>query len=155
VLTISTSRFRAAKKLRPSPDESGDAAVRELRRLGHRVMYRGLVSDDIHMIKREVDDFLKSEDDVMVTTGGTGASPRDVTIEAVRPMLQKELEGFGELFRAESHKKVGAAAALSRATAGVAQGKLVVCLPGSPDAVELALRVFGGEFPHAVYIARG
>jgi len=72
----------------------------------------------------------------------------------VKPFMEKELPGFGEVLRAESFKKIGSAAILTRATAGTAKGKLVVCLPGSPDAVETALRIFLPEFPHVISIAR-
>ena len=93
--------------------------------------------------------------DVVVLTGGTGVSKTDVTIETVRPLLEKEIEGFGEVFRAVSYRKIGPAAALSRATAGVAEGKVVMCLPGSPDAVRTALRLFLGEIPHILHLTRG
>jgi molybdenum cofactor biosynthesis protein B len=77
--------------------------------------------------------------DVVVLTGGTGFSPRDVTIDAVRPLLDQEVDGFGELFRALSYQQVGAAAMLSRAAAGLAGDKAVFLLPGSPKAVSLAM----------------
>ncbi|MCW4020201.1 MAG: molybdopterin-binding protein, partial [Candidatus Bathyarchaeota archaeon] len=77
--------------------------------------------------------------DAVITSGGTGISPTDVTIEAVQPLLEKELHGFGELFRTISYKKIGSAAVLTRAIAGVAKGKIVFCLPGSPQSVSLAL----------------
>jgi len=73
----------------------------------------------------------------------------------VRPFFEKELEGFGEIFRSVSFQRIGAAAALSRATAGVAAGKLIMCLPGSPDAVETALVMFLEEIPHVLELARG
>lgn len=155
MLTVSSSRFGAARRGKGLPDESGDAAVKGLRKLGHTVTYRGLVSDEKGMVRKEVEEFLRGGEDMLLTTGGTGVSPRDITIEAVTPFFEKELEGFGELFRAESYKIIGAAATLSRATAGVAKGRLLICLPGSPQAVELAIKTFGKEFPHAVFIARG
>jgi molybdopterin adenylyltransferase len=90
-----------------------------------------------------------------VLTGGTGVSSTDVTIETVRPFFEKEIEGFGEIFRSVSYQRIGPAAALSRATAGVARGKLVMCLPGAPDAVRTALELFVGEIPHVLHLARG
>jgi len=106
------------------------------------------------MLKKALQEFMKSNSDVLVYVGGTGLSNRDITIETVRPYFEKEISGFGELLRSQSFEKVGAAAMLSRATAGVAKGRLLVCLPGSPDAVETALSVFISEFPHAVHIAK-
>ena len=87
--------------------------------------------------------------------GGTGVSPDDVTVETVTPFFDKELTGFGELLRNISYQTIGGAAMLTRATAGIAKRKLLVCLPGSPGAVETALRTFISEFPHIVSITRG
>ena len=136
-------------------DEAGDAAAAAAEEAGHRVTRRSLVSDDSAMIRREVKSFLSGHDDLLLMAGGTGLSPRDITVETVRPFLEKELDGFGELVRRLGYDEVGSAAALTRATAGVASGKLIVCMPGSPGAVRTALKAFMGEFPHMVYIARG
>ncbi len=136
-------------------DDAGDIAAQEAEKAGHHVAYRGLVSDDAAMIRREVKGFLAGKDDVLLLTGGTGLSPRDITVETVGPFLEKELDGFGELVRRFGYDEVGSSAALTRATAGVAKGKLIVCMPGSPAAVRTSMRAFAGEFPHAVFIARG
>ncbi|MDV3277092.1 MAG: MogA/MoaB family molybdenum cofactor biosynthesis protein [Nitrososphaerales archaeon] len=154
LVTVSTSRHGAKTRGERWTDESGDRATKEMTRLGYRVSRRGLLSDDESMIVKEVKKFLRGEDDVLVFMGGTGISSRDVTIEAVRPFLEKELEGFGELLRGVSYRRVGGAAMLTRATAGVARGKLILCLPGSPDAAKVALRTFGKEIPHALFVSR-
>ncbi len=154
-MTVSTSRYNAKAEGSKSRDESGDVAAREISKLGHDVARRELVSDDTQMIRSEAEKFLGGSDDVLVFLGGTGVSPRDLTIETVRPFFKKELEGFGELLRSVSFRKLGAAAMLSRATAGVAAGKLFLCLPGSPDAARVALRSFGREIPHVLFVARG
>ena len=125
------------------------------RRAGHTVSGRELISDDAKALRREVGRFLSGKDDVLLFTGGTGVSPRDITIETVRPYFEKEITGFGELLRRVSFDEVGSAAMLTRATAGVAKGKLIVCMPGSPGAVETALRAAMGEFPHILFIAKG
>jgi len=78
-----------------------------------------------------------------------------VTIETVRPFFDKELDGFGELVRRLGYEEIGSAALLTRATAGVVSGKIIVCLPGSPDAVRTAMRAFAGEFSHARFVAAG
>lgn len=136
-------------------DESGDLAVSMLSEMGYRTEYLGVVGDDIAMIRGVVVKALAEKYDAIVITGGTGISPTDVTVEAVRPLLEKEVEGFGEIFRMESYRRIGAAAALSRAIAGVSGGSLVIAIPGSPMAVRTALEVFGREIPHAIFIARG
>ena len=130
-------------------------AEEEAKKAGHAITVRELVSDDAAMIRREAERFLGSDDDVLLFTGGTGVSSRDITIETVRPLLQKELPGFGELLRRVSYEKIGSAALLTRATAGTANGKLLVCMPGSPDAVKTAIGIGISEFPHIVSVARG
>lgn len=122
---------------------------------GHKVETRELLPDEKSRIRLAVKDFLDSDAHALVLIGGTGVSPTDVTVETVVPFLEKELTGFGELFRSISYQTIGSAALLTRATAGTAKGKLIVCLPGSPGAVETALRNFLSEFPHIVSIAGG
>ena len=154
---MSTSRYgRQAKGKRPVSDESGDLAEEMIERANGIVPERRLVPDDAKLLRSTVSKALgKADLDVIVLTGGTGVSTTDVTIETVRPLFEKEIEGFGEIFRFLSYQKIGPAAALSRATAGVAKGKLVVCLPGSPDGVRTALEMFLGEVPHVLHLARG
>lgn len=140
----------------PVSDESGDLAQRMIEHAGWAVVGRRLFPDDARLLRGAVSRALREPAlDAIVITGGTGVSSTDVTIETVRPLLEKEIEGFGEIFRSVSFEKVGAAAALSRATAGVAKGKLLMCLPGSPEAVRTALELFLGEVPHVLHLARG
>ncbi len=133
VLTVSDSRKEA--------DDVGGRTIREKAiAAGHRVAAAALVRDDAAAIRAAVEEMLARPDvDVVVTTGGTGFSPRDVTVEAVAPLFDRPIEGFGELFRMLSHRQVGAAAMLSRAAAGLVGSRAVFLLPGSPKAVELAL----------------
>lgn len=107
---------------------------------GHRVLAAELVPDDVAAIRGAVRRLLSlPEMDVVVLTGGTGFSPRDLTVEAVAPLFDRPVEGFGELFRMLSFQQVGAAAMLSRAAAGLVGDRAVFLLPGSPKAVALAL----------------
>jgi len=152
---VSTSRYSKRESGEEFTDEAGDAAIAAARGAGHTVTGRELISDDARMLRREVLAFLAGSDDVLLLTGGTGVSPRDITIETVRPYFEKEIAGFGELLRRVSYDEIGSAAMLTRATAGVAKGKLIVCMPGSPGAVETSLRVAMGEFPHILFVARG
>ncbi len=153
-MTVSSSRYESRRQGREDADQSGDIAEVEIAKLGFHLAARSLVSDDRRMIKKEVGSFLAGGDDVILFLGGTGVSSRDITIETVRPYFKKELDGFGELFRKLSYDEIGSAAMMTRAAAGVAKGKLLVCLPGSPEAARLGLRNLGKEFPHALYIAR-
>ena len=154
VVTVSSSRYAKSMKGAPFTDEAGDAAESEVTKAGHVVIAKALLSDDANMLRREARAFLKGRDDVLLLTGGTGVSSRDLTIETLRPFFEKELPGFGELLRRVSYDEIGSAAMLTRATAGVARRKLLVCMPGSPSAVKTALRVSIGEFPHMLYVAR-
>jgi molybdopterin adenylyltransferase len=156
VVTVSTGRHNRRAAGEEPADESGDAAQELIEGAGGKVAERRLVPDDAKLLRSAVSRALRDPGlDAIVLTGGTGVSSTDVTIETVRPLLEKEIEGFGELFRAASYRKIGAAAALSRATAGVAKGKVVMCLPGAPDAVRTALGLFLGEVRHILHLTRG
>jgi molybdenum cofactor biosynthesis protein B len=154
VVTVSSSRYASKAAGEVVTDESGDVAEDQIAGLGHRVVRRELISDDPGMIRKTVRKFLGGREDVIAFLGGTGVSSRDVTIESVRPFFEKELDGFGELLRSLSYDVVGPAAMMTRATAGVAKGKAILCLPGSPDAARVAFESFGRELPHMLYVAR-
>lgn len=119
-------------------DESGRLIRDLLTAAGHRVEYYEVLPDEPSRIRQALLDNLPDLDAIIVS-GGTGIAARDSTIEVVRMLLDKELEGFGELFRYLSYQEIGPAAILSRALAGVAAGKIVASLPGSPDACRLAM----------------
>ncbi len=107
---------------------------------GHRVVRRGIVRDDPDAIAAWIREAAHDpEVQAILTTGGTGIAPRDVTYEVVAALLEKRLDGFGELFRMLSYEEVGPAAMLSRAIGGVYRGKVVLSMPGSPHAVRLAM----------------
>jgi molybdenum cofactor biosynthesis protein B len=112
-----------------------------------------IVKDEPQAISSQIEQWLKSDVDVIITTGGTGISPRDITIETIRPLFTKEIEGFGELFRYLSYTEdVGTKALLSRAIAGTVNDKLIFCLPGSSGAVTLALnKLIKPELNHLVH----
>ncbi|MCS7142311.1 MAG: MogA/MoaB family molybdenum cofactor biosynthesis protein [Aigarchaeota archaeon] len=155
VITASSSRYRKKVLGEPFTDEAGDIAVKSLRERGHEVRYVGVLDDDIKMLREALLSTLSSRDiDVVMIIGGTGLTKRDVTVEAIRPFFEKEIEGFGEIFRVESYKRIGPSAALTRSTAGVVDGRLVILLPGSPDAVKTAIDVFADELPHAVHLTK-
>ena len=128
LLTVSDSRTLA-------DDRSGDVLQEGATSSGHRVVQREIVPDDIYRIRAVVSGWIvQPEVQAIITTGGTGVTGRDGTPEAVLPLLDKELAGFGELFRMLSWKEIGASTLQSRCTAGVANGTWVFCLPGSSGA---------------------
>lgn len=136
-------------------DESGDLAVEMAREARHEVVGRDLIPDDMYVIRRRILELVSRDDlDVIVLTGGTGLTKTDVTIEAVRPLFEKEIEGFGDVFRYFSVQEVGAAAFLTRATAGVINGKAVFLLPGSPNAVKTGMKIILQEISHLLYLIK-
>ncbi len=155
IVTVSSTRFKMESEGFEYNDESGDLAAHIIQDAGHKIETRKLLPDSKSKIRGAVRDFLGSDAGAIVFIGGTGVSHSDVTVESVVPFFEKELTGFGELLRNISYQKIGSAAMLTRATAGMANGKLIVCLPGSPGAVETALQNFISEFPHIVSVAGG
>ncbi len=148
VLTVSDTRTTETDKGGQSVQTLLQTADFEV-----EIQHYMIVKDELTAIQSTVQQWLTGDVDVIVTTGGTGIAPRDVTIEAVTPLLDKEIEGFGELFRYLSFTEdVGTRALLSRAVAGTAKRTLIFCLPGSTGAVELALnRLILPELTHLVY----
>lgn len=128
ILTVSDTRGE-------EEDRSGPILVERATRAGHKVVRRERVTDDQARIEQMLRGFIDdAQVDVVISTGGTGVTGRDVTPEAFRAVYEKEIEGFGELFRSISWKHVGVSTIQSRATAGVAKGKYLFALPGSPGA---------------------
>ena len=128
VITISDTRTTA-------DDKSGDTLVARITEAGHTLAGRMIVKDDVRQIRAAVRKLVKRKDvDVIISTGGTGLTGRDVTVEAMRPLFDKEIEGFGVVFHMISFQKIKTSTIQSRATAGVVGGTYVFCLPGSPGA---------------------
>lgn len=128
VLTVSDSRDE-------SSDKSGPLLVRYLTEAGHRLAEKTIVPDDKYRIREVVSRWIADEGlQVVLTTGGTGVTGRDGTPEAVEPLLDKVIDGFGETFRALSYQSIGTSTLQSRAIAGVANGTYIFCLPGSSGA---------------------
>ncbi len=158
ILTISTSRYeKYGKTDRPerAEDASGKLIWGMVQAQGSKVVHYELIPDNMEMIRESFKKTLYSEADVIISSGGTGLSPTDVTIEAVTPYIEKDMPGFGELFRLKSIEQIGNAMMLSRAIAGVARGKVIFCLPGSPNAVKLALELILPEMGHILKHVKG
>ncbi len=155
IITISTSRSEKFGNV-GSPEEAEDLSGKAIRDIlaasGHSTVFYRLVPDDETAIVEAVTSALSSPADIVITSGGTGLTSGDVTIESVAPFFEKDIPGFGELFRYKSLEEIGTAVILTRAAAGVIKGKAVFCLPGSPNAVKLALS--GIIVPEAGHIVR-
>jgi molybdenum cofactor biosynthesis protein B len=149
VITVSDTRT-------PDNDTSGQFMQQALKHAGHHVSAYTIVKDEPEEIRRLLQHFIQAADtDAILLSGGTGLSPRDGTYEVVQACLEKELTGFGELFRFLSYEEIGAAAMMSRATAGVARGTVIVSMPGSSAAVRLAMeKLILPELAHMTHIAR-
>lgn len=146
ILTISDTRTEKT-------DESGRVLAEAIGR-EHAVVARRIVRDDEGEIRDAVRELVQKSD-IVVTTGGTGVSKRDNTVSAVRPLLARELPGFGELFRQQSFSEIGSASYLSGALAGVIGESVVFCLPGSPDACRLGIRLILEQAGHIIHVLRG
>jgi molybdenum cofactor biosynthesis protein B len=128
VLTVSDTRELA-------DDKSGATLIERIRAAGHIVAERGIVIDDVKKIRARVKAWIEDKlIDVVITTGGTGFTGRDVTPEAVEPLFEKRMEAFSSMFLLVSERKIGTSAIQTRATAGVAGATFIFCLPGSPGA---------------------
>lgn len=144
VLTVSDSRTLA-------DDKSGSLLVERIAAAGHRLAAREIVTDDRYGLRARISAWLVDPAvDAIITTGGTGLTGRDLVPEAIRPLLDRVTDGFGELFRWLSYSDIGTSALQSRAFAGSANGRLVFCLPGSRGACELAWdRIIGEQLDSA------
>lgn len=133
VVTVSDSRSH-------DDDPAGEAVVDAFESAGHDVATREVLRTAHDSVQQTVDTLVRREDvSVVVTVGGTGVGPRDVTVDAVRPIVDRELPGFGELFRRRYAEQVGTDAIQTRATAGIAEATLVFCLPGDAEAARLGV----------------
>ena len=149
VVTVSSSRTL-------SDDPAGDTITAVMEEGDDEVVTRELIPDEYDRIEGTLDNLVGREDvDVVITTGGTGVTPDDVTIEAAKRLFDKELPGFGELFRLLSYDEIGTKVVATRATAGVIEGVPVFCLPGSENAVELGTEaIITEQAAHIAGLAR-
>ena len=157
IYICSTSRYKLMQQSENEvSDVGGDTIVQLLSNAQQKVLFKKIIADDKALISDAVKEALNMPDlDVIIFSGGTGITHTDATIETVSPFFEKNLPGFGEFFRSISFEKVGSAAVLSRAAAGVAKGKALFCIPGSPHAVRIAVEMLIlPESPHIVEHAR-
>ncbi len=150
VITLSDTRTEET-------DTSGKRIKDLLAEQGQPVVAYRILKDEPEQLAAVVQALLaQPEVDAIITNGGTGIAPRDTTFEAIQGLLEKEISGFGEMFRMLSYSDIGAAAMLTRATAGVANGKVIISLPGSTGAVELGMtKLVLPELGHMMFLLRG
>ncbi len=150
IITVSDTRTEET-------DTSGRRIKELLAAHDHPVVAYQILKDEPEQITTAVQVLLERSDvDAIITSGGTGIAPRDTTFEAIQGLLEKEITGFGEMFRMLSYEDIGTSAMLTRATAGVANGKVIVSLPGSTGAVELGMsKLVLPELGHMMFLLRG
>jgi molybdenum cofactor biosynthesis protein B len=153
--TLGVAIFTVSSSRSLTDDAAGDAIVAAFESAGHTIITREIVGDDVHRIQSVVETAVSDADtDIVVTTGGTGITPDDVTIEAVSDQYDKSLPGFGELFRRRSEAEIGTRVLGTRATAGIIDTVPVFCLPGSENAATLgSTELIVPEAPHLAGLA--
>ena len=153
IVTISTSRWNDLKSGKSISDPSGDFCEEYVKKHDHLVVFRELIPDNEEMIEKAVNKAIDSGVDILITIGGTGITKDDITIEVLERLFTKKLPGFGELFRYLSYREIGSSAFLSRAIAGVINKMCVFALPGSLNAVKLAMeKLIINEAGHIKYM---
>lgn len=154
ILVISDSLSKDKEHWREK-DKSGSLAESMLRKKPFIVSSIEVIPDDIDGIQETVSELIRTENiNFILTIGGTGISRRDQTIEALRTLFEKELRGFGELFRQKTFEEKGTVSIMTRATAGVADDTLICCLPGSPNAVKLGITLIEPEIQHILHLRK-
>lgn len=145
VLILSDSRTEQS-------DEAGRLMKQKLGENGHKVLFYAILKNDADVIKKKLEELLsQAEIQVIITSGGTGVSHRDNTVEIVTSLLDKKLDGFGELFRSLTYQEIGTGSIMSRAIGGMAKGKIMMSLPGSLQAVGMAMdKIILPEVGHLV-----
>lgn len=165
VITVSDSKFEAhwrnffetgkGEKEKSSEDISGRLLCEKVKSSKHELAFYSIIPDNAEIISGMIKYLVEDRKcDVVIITGGTGLSKRDVTIEAINRIAEKHISGFGEIFRAESYKRIGSPAILSRAEAAIYRGSAIFALPGSPQACELGFDIIEKEVSHIVEHAK-
>lgn len=144
IITLSDSRKSK------NADLSGKYMAEEIEKR-YTLKSRQLIPDEKEELLNAIEQMICENIDVILTTGGTGLDSRDITVETVESLFEKKLDGFGEMFRLKSYEEIGAAALLSRATAGIYKKTVIFSMPGSPNAVKTAFSIIIDELPHFVH----
>jgi len=148
-LIISDSLSQVDKQTQDKLDISGKICKKKCEEFDYNFIDLVIIPDEPEQIKRFIEkQIIADKINLIITIGGTGLSSRDITIETIKPMFEKELIGFGELFRLLTYQQLGTVSIMTRATAGIIKKKIIVCLPGSPNAVELGMDIISKEIVH-------
>ena len=153
VITLSDSKYKDSKEGINS-DISGEDIINVLKEKGHEIKEYTIIPDDKDMLLDTVKKMNEEKIDAIFTTGGTGLESRDITIETLKPLFDKEINGFGEIFRLKSYEELGSGALLSRASAGIYNKTIIFSMPGSPNAVKTAMDIISDEIGHLVKHSR-
>lgn len=145
--------FSTSDTRTPKTDKTGRLIISLLEKAKHHCIGHKIVKNNVLRIRSNIRLALKSDASLIITSGGTGCGRKDITIEAITPFISKRLEGFGELFRFLSYRQIGSSAIMSRALLGITKNNKIICaVPGSPDAVSLALKkLIIPELPHIIW----
>ncbi|MHA1686578.1 MAG: MogA/MoaB family molybdenum cofactor biosynthesis protein [Candidatus Heimdallarchaeaceae archaeon] len=154
IIVVSDSLTAAEPNIRKNKDKSSIIVSNLLSNKGFTVADVSYVADEIDDIQNLVKHCIEEEIELILTIGGTGIAKRDVTIEALTPLIEKTLSGYGELFRYLTYKTVGTVSIMTRALAGIAKKSVIVALPGSPNAVELGTKIIAEEIVHIQNLLR-
>ncbi|AGN17208.1 molybdenum cofactor biosynthesis protein B [Methanobrevibacter sp. AbM4] len=153
VITLSDSKYKDSKEGINS-DISGEDIINVLKEKGNEIKEYTIIPDDKDMLLDTVKKMNEEKIDAIFTTGGTGLESRDITIETLKPLYDKEINGFGEIFRLKSYEELGSGALLSRASAGIYNKTIIFSMPGSPNAVKTAMDIISDEIGHLVKHSR-
>lgn len=154
IIVVSDSLSVAEPNSRKDKDKSSVIVSSFLTKKGFKVVNVSYVADEIEDIQNVVKQSIDAKIELILTIGGTGIAKRDVTIEAITPLLEKTLPGYGELFRHLTYQTVGTVSIMTRALAGIAKNSVIVALPGSPNAVELGTKIIAEEILHIQNLLR-
>ncbi len=152
-LSVNAAAITVSDTRSPETDKSGQLIKQLLKDVGHHLSFYSVIKDEAEQIREIIEDLSQRSDvDVLIFNGGTGIAPRDTTYDAIEGLLEKTLPGFGELFRWLSYQEISSRAIASRAVAGVYRGKLIFSIPGSSNAVRLAMEKF--ILPELVHLVK-
>ncbi|MBI4814221.1 MAG: MogA/MoaB family molybdenum cofactor biosynthesis protein [Methanobacterium sp.] len=154
IITLSDSKSNSSKvkdsNFVSNPEDLSGKIIMESIEDQHEIVSYQVIPDDAHQLLKTLDEMRTLSAEIIISTGGTGIGKRDITIETIIPLFEKELNGFGEIFRGETYKELGTGAIMTRAAAGVWKETLLVALPGSPNAVQLGMKILKPEMGHLV-----
>lgn len=154
IITLSDSKFKSSRvndsNFVFNPEDLSGKIIIESLEARHDIVSYQIIPDDAQQLLETLDKMKNLGAEIIISTGGTGIGKRDITIETITPLFEKEVNGFGEIFRSETYKELGTGAIMTRATAGVWDETLLVALPGSPNAVQLGMKIIKPEMGHLV-----